>query len=98
MWIIISTPTLEDYKEVVRWAVDNNNIWRGSRSKSIHEEHWDIYKDETCVLITDDGRISYSDISYAFDEYEIRIYNMEQFRKLIRTYLIDKFKEKFGLR
>lgn len=48
---VIHTPTLEDYIEVIKYAIDGGILWNDRRDKTIHEEYWSHHGSETCVNI-----------------------------------------------
>jgi hypothetical protein len=46
----VTTPTKEEYKEVVQCMLDNGNVWL-SEDKDVFEEYWDSWKENTIVEI-----------------------------------------------
>jgi len=92
--MVINTPTLEDYKEVVEWAIDQNMRWN-SGSRFINEDFWESSK--TCIVIRE-GTLTYCDREYIIDNYDNDIFSMERFRENIRKSFRNKFGKKYGLR
>jgi len=89
--IIVHTPTLEDYIEVVQWFLDQGMTWR-SASTDINKNYWYKYRHRTCIFV--DNTIAYDDKIGLMQKYGSKIINMEQFRKTsrIRVLLINKAK------
>lgn len=95
--IIIHTPTIEDYIEVLEWALDQNMLWN-SGNDSIHEDYWYVNESETYVIIKNEI-LSYSRGSYILGNFkETDIVNMTEFRKNNREFLTRMFGKKFDLR
>lgn len=49
--IIIHTPTLEDWIEVVEYFLEQNIFWFGVPGNRIHENRWDTHRSWTCVRV-----------------------------------------------
>lgn len=97
--MIISTPSMEDYVDVVRWAIDQNMIWR-NESTLIHRHYWREYRSDTCIIITN-NELMYADADYCkrnYDPYEVDMFDMKQFYKYTREYHYEKFREKYNLK
>ena len=60
--IIIHTPTLEEYKQVVQRCLDLGGMWGGG---SLNEEYWRVFQDQTCIFF-EDKRLSYGSKDYAY--------------------------------
>jgi len=96
--MIIHTPTLEDYIEVIEWSLDKNFEWING-SRSINESQWETYRSKTCVVIDEDGLISYNNVVYIDDTYRIKyMLDMYKFHRLNKEYFVTKFAKKFDLR
>lgn len=96
--MVINTPTLENYIEVLEWALEDM-VWGGDKSKLIHKDYWETYRSETCVSIINE------EITYCSKEFvttrlreDIHVLDMTQFYKFARVDSINKFKKKFDLR
>ena len=80
MNIVIHTPTLEDYEDVVKYALSIGVKWANG-STSIYTEQWHTYKKVTCVHIFN-TILLFSSYSYFVDEsYQILdIYYIEEIK------------------
>lgn len=58
---IIHTPTIEDYREIVRYAIDRDIIWKSGHI-CIFESYWENNnrRQETCIVIDNYNRLSCS--------------------------------------
>lgn len=92
--IIVHTPKLEDYIEVVKWAIGEDKEWNGG-GKGIWERLWNNYRHETCVLIKD--RIMYCSMDWATNNYK-NILDMKQFREKIGVNRVERFGKKYNLK
>jgi len=95
--VVIHTPTVEDYIEVVRWAVDQRMHWM-SGSGYVHTDYWQHYFSDTCIMI-EDNILSYCSRVFINDSFKnVGILDMLQFQKYSRRYIIKQFGKKFDLR
>jgi len=90
--IFVNTKTIEEYDEVVRWALSKGKIWING-STSINKRQWETYMECTCLAIRDHS-ISYCHRGYVSSIYRENIIDMEQFLKATAEN-IGKF---YGLR
>jgi len=96
--MVINTKTLDEYIEVIEWAIDQGMSWF-DKSKSIHEEYWgESHRSKTCIVIKNESSLTFCRRRYIIETYETNILDMVQFRKLARKYRINKFRNKFDLR
>ena len=91
----INTKTLNDFKEIIEWAFNQGMSWRDGSTHD-HSNFWEEYGSETCVVI-DDMEITYCHCTYFIGTYK-KVLSMEQFRKRMNKYYMDRFKEKYDLR
>lgn len=95
MVVVINTPTLKDYEEVIMWALKDTTRRWGSGSRSIHREHWEEYESETCIFIRKD-EITYCTRTHIFDNYKsLNILDMEKFRRHVEDESINLFERNF---
>jgi len=50
MDIVVSTPTFENYTEVIKYAITIGATWANG-SKTIYKSIWTEYKENTCIRI-----------------------------------------------
>jgi hypothetical protein len=90
--MIIHTPTIDDFIEIVDWAFDQGIMWC-SGSDSISESFWYKHNINTCVII--DKQLSYCRRAYA-----IVSYNKENILSMAEFHLKNKisYMKKFCLK
>ena len=76
MDIVIHTPTIEDYVEVVECAISEGAHWE-NESTDIEKYVWKRYKERTCVHI-ENSMIYYDVYSYYIGE-NFHILTMKEF-------------------
>lgn len=95
--IIVHTPTISDYREIVKFIICNNITWNNG-SKLIHEEYWICYdREETCIIINNNELIVCAPLKLAFENYEEPILNKSEFYSKFYNQSREEFAKKNGL-
>lgn len=96
--IVIHTPTPEEYKMVVEWAISKGIIW-GSGSTSINEFYWDhFHESKTCIVINQDSWLSYCTREYALTHFTTDILSIEQFFRIVVRNYVNEFGRRYNLK
>ena len=74
--IFVHTPTIENYIEVIEYALSVGMRWRVT-GKIINTQYWHYWKHDTCVAI--DYEIHVSSISFVFGRLGKNVINMDNF-------------------
>lgn len=77
---VVKTSVIEDYVEVVEFALSSGLKWRDG-SINILEEQWYDHKENTCVVANE--YISFCDDGYC-RVFNLHILNMEHFYRYIK--------------
>lgn len=75
--MIVFTPTLEEYIDVVKWSIGDGKYWCNGE-KTINEWFWRNYENEMCIIFRNDT-LSYSSLFFAKLNYKTEIYNTHTF-------------------
>jgi hypothetical protein len=98
MIIVISTPTVKDYIEVVEWALYYKDVKWQCGSRDINEKYWDRYIHDTCIMVKN-NIITYCNKSFIFDHYkQVDIISILQFYKDNKESRVKMFGNRFGLK
>lgn len=90
--MIVCTPRLEDYRNVVNYSIEHGCMWGGGTS-NICERNWNVYKENTCIRISSKILRFSSHHHYCIAWGEDRIISVEEFFRKIRIQKIfDEFK------
>ena len=68
---IIHTPTLEDYREIVKCAISRGMTWRSGCTR-VFDVYWKSYdrRQETCIIIDEYNLLSCSNRKCAAEKYK----------------------------
>jgi len=93
--IIVHTPSIEDFVEVVSIAIKHGITWCDGDT-NIGKSNWRFNRTKSCILIEEDVGLWHCNMEWATIKYpNIKISNKKEFLKYITR---DKFKNKYDLR
>lgn len=75
--MIIHTPVIEDFINVVKWALDDGKCWYNN-DDTINERFWKTHKANTCIIIRN-SRISFCRLFTASHFYHSSIIDVHTF-------------------
>lgn len=93
-YIVVHTPTLEDFTEIVNYAFGCGYKWTDDCYNSLHPEFWKEYRWKTCISIITPYGMQYADLPYykgeCFNILTMKdFYNMfgGNFRNILNTFI-----------